>query len=329
MTNPEPFAPVTMSTDAFPENRRLALWREVFGRNVTNVDIEPIDDVPFHAAVTFQALPGVGIATGSGSAAHYNVTREFAAKADDVVALWVVRAGAGTALHLGKEFVGGAGSGTLLSVTDPSISSLRSDGSFMTLIYPRHALSAITPDLGSAFGRTIADNNDALRLLTRYVDALAAGGALATPGLAQAAATHILDLGALVVGASREHAAIARARGVRAARLSGIKSDIMAALGRHDLSRDAIAARHGVTPRYVGKLFEEEGSSFSEFLLGQRLAQAYRMLADQRCAHLTVAGIAYECGFGDLSYFNRSFRRAHGATPSDVREAARPRWQVK
>jgi AraC-like DNA-binding protein len=33
--------------------------------------------------------------------------------------------------------------------------------------------------------------------------------------------------------------------------------------------------------------------------------------------------VAYEAGFGDLSYFNRTFRRRYGATPSDVREAAR------
>ena len=139
MTNPEPFVPVTLSTDEFPESKRLALWREIFGRNVTHVDIEPIDDAPFYANVTFQSLPGVG------SPAHYHVTREFAAKAEDVVALWVVRAGSGTASHLGQEFVGGAGSGTLLSVTEPSVSSLRSNGGFLTLIYPRQTFAAVVP----------------------------------------------------------------------------------------------------------------------------------------------------------------------------------------
>jgi AraC-like DNA-binding protein len=36
-----------------------------------------------------------------------------------------------------------------------------------------------------------------------------------------------------------------------------------------------------------------------------------------------VSSVAFEVGFGDLSYFNRTFRRRFGATPSDVR-AARP-----
>jgi AraC-like DNA-binding protein len=34
--------------------------------------------------------------------------------------------------------------------------------------------------------------------------------------------------------------------------------------------------------------------------------------------------VDYECGFGDLSYFNRAFRRRYGATPTDVRAALRP-----
>ena len=33
--------------------------------------------------------------------------------------------------------------------------------------------------------------------------------------------------------------------------------------------------------------------------------------------------MAFECGFGDLSYFNRAFRRRYHATPTDVREAVR------
>jgi len=47
------------------------------------------------------------------------------------------------------------------------------------------------------------------------------------------------------------------------------------------------------------------------------------MLADPRYAAETISAIAFACGFGDLSYFNRVFRRQYGATPSAVREAAR------
>jgi AraC-like DNA-binding protein len=114
-------------------------------------------------------------------------------------------------------------------------------------------------------------------------------------------------------------AKVAGSHGVRAARLRAIKADVLKALGDHDLTVTAIATRHGVTPRYVQMLFEGEGTTFSRFLLYQRLGHAHRMLCDPRFAERTVSTIAFEAGFGDLSHFNRVFRRRYGESPSDVR----------
>jgi AraC-like DNA-binding protein len=84
-----------------------------------------------------------------------------------------------------------------------------------------------------------------------------------------------------------------------------------------------VAARHGISPVYVRKLFEGEGSSFSEFVLAERLARVHRILSDPRMSARPIGAIAIEAGFGDLSYFNRAFRRRYGAAPSDVRAGAR------
>jgi AraC-like DNA-binding protein len=58
-------------------------------------------------------------------------------------------------------------------------------------------------------------------------------------------------------------------------------------------------------------------------VLGQRLAWVHRMLTDPRQTDLTIGAVAYNSGFGDLSTFNREFRRHFGTTPSDVRAATR------
>jgi AraC-like DNA-binding protein len=70
-------------------------------------------------------------------------------------------------------------------------------------------------------------------------------------------------------------------------------------------------------------LFESEGTTFSRFLLDQRLARAHRMLSDPRLAERTISALAYEAGFGDLSHFNRAFRRCYGESSSDVRASIR------
>ena len=69
--------------------------------------------------------------------------------------------------------------------------------------------------------------------------------------------------------------------------------------------------------------FEGEGTTLSKFVLDERLRRVHRMLTDFRFASRTIGTLAFEAGFGDLSSFNHAFRRQYGATPSDVRAAAR------
>jgi AraC-like DNA-binding protein len=47
-----------------------------------------------------------------------------------------------------------------------------------------------------------------------------------------------------------------------------------------------------------------------------RLGKAARLLA---MTTKRISDIAFECGFNDLSYFNRSFRRRFGLTPTAAR----------
>jgi len=109
----------------------------------------------------------------------------------------------------------------------------------------------------------------------------------------------------------------------RHARLSLRAVPYYQAVRGHPPLREAIAAHIGVTPRYIHMLFEPEGMSFTQFVLGERLAAAHGMLNAPRHASDTITSIAYAVGFADLSHFNRSFRRRYGCTPSDVRMASR------
>src|ERR1700686_3502651 len=99
-------------------------------------------------------------------------------------------------------------------------------------------------------------------------------------------------------------------------------TDISAHLGDGDLSGAEVARRQRVTPRYIHKLFEIEGLTFSSYLLGQRLSRAHRTLSDPRLSDRNISSVAFDVGFGDLSYFNRAFRRCYAATPTEIRHSA-------
>ena len=108
-----------------------------------------------------------------------------------------------------------------------------------------------------------------------------------------------LDLIALSVAMDRETEVAAVARGVRAARLQAIKADVASWLSDGDVSVAAVAARHGATSRYVHKLFEAEGATFSEFVLTRRLELAHRLLTDPRLVSRSITSIALDAGFSD------------------------------
>ena len=138
---------------------------------------------------------------------------------------------------------------------------------------------------------------------------------------------HIYDLMAVAIGATRDAGEGAQGGGLRAARLQAIKEDIAEKLDQPDLSVATLAVRHGCTPRFVQRLFEAEGTTFTEYVLTKRLARAHRMLTDPRRADDKITMIVLDAGFTDVSYFNRAFRRRYGDTPSDVRARASRRTE--
>jgi AraC-like DNA-binding protein len=62
------------------------------------------------------------------------------------------------------------------------------------------------------------------------------------------------------------------------------------------------------------------GQTFTDFVIGLRVATACRLLASTR---QQVSSICYEVGFNNISNFNRHFRRIQGMTPGEFRASAR------
>jgi AraC-like DNA-binding protein len=187
---------------------------------------------------------------------------------------------------------------------------------------PREAVAALLGRLDDTPMSFVPYDTEALRLLVTYASAIADTLPLTTPELQRLTVSHMQDLIAATIAATRGGRAIAEGRGIAAARLRAIMTDICAHLSDGELSVAEVAQRQRVTPRYVHKLFENEGLTFSSFVLGQRLARAHRMLSDPRLADRTIGSMAFDVGFGDLSYFNRTFRRRYGAAPTEIRQSA-------
>ncbi len=314
------------STDDFPERDRDAAWREFFGRKVARLDIEPLPDKPYRASASVRLLPDLAVIIGDCSGANYRLLRELIA--GDDIAFVTSASDNWFTTQFGREATLGKGDAVPLtngepgSITHGASTAPMSMSRFACFSVPRKVLAALVPNLEDTLARPIPARSEALRLLSGYLGLLENPSAVTSPELARLVATHVHDLVALAIGTTREAAEIAQGRGVRAARLRAIKADIAANLGRGPLGLAMLAGRHRVSPRYIQKLFEGEGTTLSRFVLNQRLTRVYRRLTDPLCANATIGALAFDAGFSDLSNFNHAFRRQFGAAPSEVRRDA-------
>jgi hypothetical protein len=105
------------STDELPERDRLPIMREVHGRLIARVDIEPAPGVPLHYRVIARALPGLTVSTFSESALTIRRTRELLADGNDDVVFAVPPTAANMLSHLGRE-LSPIGDAVLLSTAD-------------------------------------------------------------------------------------------------------------------------------------------------------------------------------------------------------------------
>lgn len=84
-----------------------------------------------------------------------------------------------------------------------------------------------------------------------------------------------------------------------------------------DITLDDMASKVGFTPKYFCKFFKKMTNTTPITCLTMyRIEQAAKKL---RSTDESITQIAYTCGFNDLSYFIKTFKRLNGVTPSRYR----------
>ncbi|HWT98891.1 MAG TPA: helix-turn-helix domain-containing protein [Terriglobales bacterium] len=313
--------PIRFSTAALPDHERVPVWREVFGRQVVKVEMEPLGDGPFHSEADIRILPDLTISAIKISANKVHRTPQLVADGSDDFIFALMTEGQAHASQNRREASFGPGEAILWSNAKTGTCSYGMPIEFFALTIPREILRTMVADPDRVAMSKVPRQCGITHLLAHYLKLLMAEIEHVPPELRAISAAHVRDLVSLTVGATRDAAATARERGVKVARLQALKADIIANITDRALSIDMLAVRHGISPRYIRALFRGEDTCLTDFMLEQRLACVHRRLQDRRFRDWTISGIAYESGFGDLSHFNHCFRRRYGMTPSDVRAA--------
>jgi AraC-like DNA-binding protein len=99
-----------------------------------------------------------------------------------------------------------------------------------------------------------------------------------------------------------------------------IKNFVEARLSDCSLDCQQIAAAHGISLRYLNKLFEGDELPLSEWVWSRRLEKARTAVECSRATGQSITQIAYDWGFKDPAHFSRAFKTRYGSTPSTVRQ---------
>jgi len=190
------------------------------------------------------------------------------------------------------------------------------------LAIERSRLAGPLAALETGFLRRIGRDHPGLQTLTAYAAGLLRGLIpVATSGLAELARAHLAELLACIVR-EPDLPANGPVPSRRDQRIQALKAEVEQRLGSPDLSLDTVAQTQRISSRQIQAMFQAAGETFSGFVLARRLDRAMQRLTDGGDAR-PVSAIAFDVGFSDLSYFNRTFRRRFDLTPSQARQLLR------
>jgi AraC-like DNA-binding protein len=308
------------STDLIPERERVAFFKEELAK-VLRLDVDLLSDsAPSYAIDSILAGP-VAINTVQGSPTRVIRTGAHLADDDDNFLFVLHTGGAQVVEHNGHLVLLNPSDACLVHNARPSIATYLQGGSTIAIRMDASALGGLVRDPDKLAGRLISGREASIGLLAGYLRVFADRSDECEPGMRRLFGSHIVDLVAAVLGATRDGQAQADAGGLRAARLNRILESIHAQACRHDFTVEKVACELGVTSRTVQHILEETGSTFSEHVAEQRLRRARRLLTSPR-NDLSIAEVAYEAGYNDISHFYRAFRRRFGETPARARKSS-------
>jgi AraC-like DNA-binding protein len=293
-------------------------WREGICRGFCRLDVGPSEQDYIDCHNEIARVHSIVIATPKGDSARFARTRDLLDDGCDDLVLISATRGKVHVTQGSKAIDLTAGQMCLTEMNVVGAADLNRSGGFTTARFPRRLLLQVAPSAETQLARPLGHDQALSAMIGRYFRLCNdVAGDLDIPGQ-KAAAQHLADLVGLLLGTNAEKDLIAHC-GSSAERLNLMKADVLRNLDKSDLTIESVARANALSGRQAQRLFASSGTTFSEFVLEQRLLLARRLLLHELSRHRKVSDIAYTAGFNDLSYFHRSFRKRFGVTPSDIR----------
>lgn len=308
------------STDAVPPRDRFEFWIDAVSTGYTPLHMEPAGEHRFYGELAMDRVGDFEVVMASGAGHRTKRSRtEIAASREHFYT-------AALSLIDGVRFT--SPDGEMLALKPGSVILIDTMHEFSFHIErPYRSLQVkfpaawveerfSRPDL--LCGRMLSGQNPLARLFAGY---LSTGFSIADelpPGAAAMFGRHLLEiLGEAFSGPDRD--APGPSEAWRAAMFTRACRLIARDHADAGLGPEMIAARLGVSPRTLYRLFAENGDTVMRRIRAERVRQAANLLAAPAARFRRITEIAFSCGFSDAAHFTRVFTAETGVTPSTWR----------
>jgi AraC-like DNA-binding protein len=310
------------STTSVREPQRFEYWRELISTQFVDLDCTPTARGHFYGSLATQRLGrscSLLLVKSTSQRVVRTIDHSSHTLQDSYVLNYLV-SGHGRTFQNGNVHDVFAGQLFLFDLTSAAELELLDDFSILTLSLPRKVVDryiAAAAHLCAIPVTTLRPG--AARLCVDVLQSLATN----CQNLTEADAETLLEGFVKVMGAVYGSLSLTAA-GSPASQsllLTRIRTYILSHLDANNLTPSHIACTHGISERYLGKLFESEETTVSRWIWAQRLEEARRMLGAACFAERTIKELAHACGFNDMSHFSCAFKTRFGSTPREYRAA--------
>jgi AraC-like DNA-binding protein len=303
-----------------PRGAGYEAWREEFCRRFCQLDAETATAERIECTVEISQVGSLSFGTAHGSSGSFLRTRSLLSDGHDDLVLLTAIDGDALAVHRGRSIELHPSEMCLTSLDHLGESRLSEGGRYTAIRMPRRDLMAISRNIEDKISKPLEGNPALKSFIGGYYTLCAETGPAFDAITQRTMARQMMELIALLVETGGGAPSSASQGNFEPARLQLIQAHVLENLHDDDLTL-ITAARHArMSPRQVQRLFQQTGSTFSEFVIEQRLLLAQRRLSSAGARREKISAVAFDAGFGDLSYFHRSFRKRFGMTPSEWRE---------
>ncbi|MFD0277397.1 helix-turn-helix domain-containing protein [Kitasatospora sp. NPDC127111] len=315
---------LVVSTRSVPARESLDFWRDAVLATLVGMDIST-EDGTYDATMRSDRLGELQITTIEADAGDVHRSPQFIARGDgEHVYLTVQCAGIGRVEQDGRRAELRPGDLAFYETIRPYRTCFPERLRLKIFAVPRRLLGRSEDDLRRITGRALRPRAGLAALASPFMAQLADTSATFGAPVAERLARGAVDLMA-ALAAEQLGEDVSGLPGADRTLLLRVRTFIRWNLSDPGLTPQVIAGAHGISVRYLHKLFEREGTTVCRWIREQRLRECRGQLVAAAGDALSVGRIARRWGFTSGSHFSRAFRGRYGVSPTDWlrREQAR------